>query len=685
MAEPNLFDETPPGDVMVRAEELRREINQANRDYYVLDSPTISDAEYDRRMRELQAIEEQYPSLASPDSPTHRVGAAPQTALGTHTHRQMMLSLGNAFSEEELRAFDARAKKMLGLDADEALEYVAELKIDGLAVALTYENGVLVTGATRGDGYTGEDITANLRTIYSIPLRISEDAEGRFPVPRLMEARGEVFLLHEEFSRINEERAERGEAVFANPRNAAAGSVRQLDSKVTSRRRLDMFTYGMGYVEDGRFATHHQILQAFRAWGFRVNPNIRLCGDIDEVVAYCREWDQMRDSLNYDIDGLVVKVNSLELQERLGYVARAPRWAIAFKYAPRQATTMIRDILVQVGRTGALTPVAVMDPVEIGGVVVSRATLHNEDEIRRKDIRIGDTVVIQRAGEVIPEVVEVVTDKRDGNEVEFKMPERCPVCGGEVEKPEGEAITRCIDIACPAQLVENIRHFASRGAMNIDGVGPSLVERLIEAGLVKDPGDLYYLKQEDLLQVERMGEKSAGNIIETIERSKDTTLGRLLYALGIRHVGERTAQVLAEHFGSLERIESASVEELSGVPDVGGVVAASIAHFFSEDRNRQVIGKLREAGVRPQAMEVRPEASRLLGKTFVFTGALETMTRDEAEEIVRRLGGKATSSVSKSTDYVVAGEKAGSKLDKARELGKTVMSEQEFREMAEME
>ncbi|HOK53798.1 MAG TPA: NAD-dependent DNA ligase LigA [Armatimonadota bacterium] len=686
MEQTNLFDQEPPREVKERAEVLRSEINKHNYYYYILDAPIISDAEYDKLLRELQDIEARYPSLITPDSPTQRVGAAPQTAFQTHEHRQPMLSLANAFSEDELRGFDARVKRMLGIDNGENLEYVAELKIDGLAVSLTYENGIFIVGATRGDGYRGENITANLRTIGSIPLNINpipgeEGTASIYPVPRFAEIRGEVFLLHEEFQRINEERTERGEPTFANPRNAAAGSVRQLDPKVTARRKLDIFCYGIGYVENGGWKTHYEILSALMSWRFKVNPNIRLCNGIDEVWDFCQEWHDKRETLGYDIDGVVVKVNSIDYQERLGYVARSPRWAIAFKYPARQATTVVRDIIVQVGRTGALTPVAYMDPVEVGGVKVMRATLHNEDEIRRKGIKIGDTVVIQRAGDVIPEVVEVVTEKRDGDEIEFEMPKFCPVCGGDVEKPEGEAVARCINIACPAQLRENIRHFASREAMNIEGMGPSLVDRLIDANLIRDPGDIYYLKQEDLEGIERMGEKSAANIIAAIERSKNTTLARFIYALGIRHVGERTAQVLAKHFGSLERIQQASVEELAQVPDVGPVVAQSIARFFAEEHVKNVLKKLREAGVRTEPVTVQKERTEFSGKTFVFTGGLETMTRDEAEELVVKLGGKASSSVSKSTDYVVAGEKAGSKLEKARNLGVTVISEQEFLDM----
>lgn len=674
----------PTPEVVERAERLRNEINRHNYLYYVLDQPEISDAEYDRLMRELQEIEEKYPTLLTPDSPTQRVGTAPQTALATHEHRQPMLSLANAFSEDELRAFDTRVKKMLGIENGDSLEYVAELKIDGLAVSLTYEEGIFTVGATRGDGYRGEDITANLRTIRSIPLNINpqpeEEANVRH-IPRFAEIRGEVFLLHEEFRRINEERTEKGEPTFANPRNAAAGSIRQLDSNITAQRRLDIFCYGIGEVEDGGWSTHWEVLNTLKSWKFKVNPNIQLCKSIDEIWEYCREWDDKRETLGYDIDGLVVKVNSLDQQERLGYVARSPRWAIAFKYPPRQATTVIRDIIVQVGRTGALTPVAIMDPVAIGGVVVSRATLHNEDEIRRKDVRIGDTVVIQRAGEVIPEVVEVLKDKRSGDEKEFVMPNECPICGGGVEKPEGEAIARCIDIACPAQLLRIITHFASRTAMNIEGMGPSLVERLLDAKLINDPGDLYFLIKGDLESLERIGEKSAANIIAAIDRSRNTTLARLVFSLGIRHVGERTAQIIAQHFGSLEAIENASTEELSAVADVGPVGAESITKFFAQEQTKTVLEKLRNGGVKPESSPVRARNTELTGKTFVFTGGLETLTRDEAEEIVTTFGGKASSSVSKKTDFVIAGEKAGSKLDKARELGVSVITEQEFLEM----
>ncbi len=698
-------------EAAARAEELRQQINYHNYRYYVLDQPVASDAEYDRLMRELLAIEEEHPELVTPDSPTQRVGAAPATAFRSYTHRVPMLSLSNVFGDEELLAFDRRVKRMLGMDEGAEIEYAAELKIDGLAVSLTYENGRFVTGATRGDGFSGEDISTNLRTIRAIPLAIlptkgekrregvmenlslfpdqsqitnpkSEIADPRSRIPAMMEVRGEVFMLHDEFRRINREREEAGEQTFANPRNAAAGSIRQLDPSITASRRLDIFIYGAGYMADGAFRTHLEMLDAFKSWGFKINPNIRLCRNIEEVRAFIAEWGEKRQLLGYDIDGVVVKVNSLALQERLGFVARSPRWAVAYKFPATQETTIVKDIVIQVGRTGALTPVACMEPVEVGGVIVSRATLHNEDEIRRKDIRIGDTVVIQRAGDVIPEVVKVITEKRTGGEREFAMPPECPVCGGDVERPEGEAVARCVNIACPAQTKERIRHFASRGAMDIEGVGPAQVDQLIDKGLIRDPADLYYLTVDQLLTLDRMGEKSASNIYNAIQGSKNPPLARLIFGLGIRHVGEHVARVLADHFGSMEALAGATVEELSGVAEVGPVIAASLAGFFGEPENREVLRKLREADVNPRVASKPAETpSGIAGKVFVFTGALQRFTRDEAEEKVRQLGARAASSVSKNTDFVVAGENAGSKLQKARDLGITVLTEEEFEEM----
>jgi DNA ligase (NAD+) len=599
-----------------------------------------------------------------------------------------MLSLSNVFGDEDLQAFDQRVKRMLVLDPESAVEYVAELKIDGLAISLTYENGRFVRGATRGDGFAGEDITTNLRTVKTIPLALIRPpaASGTLfdtsEFPSVMEVRGEVFMHHEELARINRQREENGEPSFANPRNAAAGSVRQLDSSVTARRNLDIFVYGLGYVEGVDFKTHFEALQMFKSWGFKTNPNTRVCRNIDEVREFISEWGEKRETLPYDIDGVVVKVNSLDLQNRLGFVARSPRWATAFKYPARQETTVIKDIFVGVGRTGALTPVAIMEPVEVGGVTVSRATLHNEDEIRRKDIRIGDTVLIQRAGDVIPEVVQVIVDKRTGNERPFVMPDKCPVCGGDVDRPEGEAVARCVNIACPAQIKERIVHFTSRNALNMEGVGPAHVDQLADLGLVRDPADLFFLTKEQLMTLERMGEKLASKIIDSIQASKNTTLPKLIYGLGIRHVGEHVGQVLAEQFRSIEGLERASEEELSATPEIGPVIAESIAGFFKEPHNRRVIDKLREAGVAPRLQEIEVKTG-IAGKTFVFTGTMQSMKREEAEEKVRLLGGRASGSVSKNTDYVVAGESAGSKLDKARSLGVQIMTEQDFLKLIE--
>lgn len=670
---------------MAEIEDLRRRIDRANYLYYVKDQPEISDAEYDRLMRRLQEIESEYPQAVTPNSPTQRVGAAPQEQFASHSHAAPMLSLANADSEEQLRAFDERCKRFLGMDRDGDIEYVCELKFDGLAVSLTYVDGIFTVGATRGDGYTGENVTENLRTVKTIPLNLHHtrrDVPEAKLVPRTIEVRGEVILTHDEFRRINQERETTGEPTFANPRNAAAGSVRQLDPGVTARRNLTMFCYGAAAYEGVEFQTQFDVLCALGDWGFKVNPNVRVCPNVGEAAKYIQEWAGGRDRLNYDIDGVVVKVNSLELQSALGNVARSPRWAIAYKYPARQATTIVKDIIVQVGRTGALTPVAIMEPVEVGGVTVSRATLHNEDEVRRKDVRIGDTVVVQRAGDVIPEVVEVVTEKRTGAETEFVMPRQCPVCGSDVERAEGEAATRCIGIACPAQLRERIIHFASRGAMDIDGVGPALIDQLIDKGLVSDPADLYRLTVDDLEPLERMASKSAANAVRAIQASKSAPLSRLIYALGIRHVGERTAAALAQSFGSIDALKNASEEELAEVPDVGPVVAASVARFFEQEETRAVLGKLREAGIDPTEQE-RTQTEAFAGKTVVFTGALQTLTREQAQQLAFRLGARPASSVSGNTDLVVAGENAGSKLDRARELGVRVISEQEFLEMVE--
>jgi DNA ligase (NAD+) len=665
--------------VRERMRELRERLEEANYRYYVLDSPTISDVEWDQLFRELVELEEQYPELRDPDSPTQRVGTAPSTAFRAHAHRVPMLSLANAFSIEELREFDARVKRMLRLGADAQIAYMCELKIDGLAVSLTYEDRRLAVGATRGDGAQGEDVTPNLRTVRSIPLTLRNGA----PRERI-EVRGEVYLSHEEFRAINREREAAGLPPFANPRNAAAGSLRQLDSSITARRRLEAFFYGLGESPVAP-PSQAELLEALGAWGFRTNPYRALCASIEAVIPFCSAWETRRATLPYEIDGVVVKVNERALQDELGTLSRSPRWAIAYKYPAAEATTKIVAIQVQVGRTGALTPVAIMEPVRVGGVEVTRATLHNEDEIHRKDIRVGDHVVIRRAGEVIPEVVRVLTEQRTGDETPFEMPAKCPVCGADVERGDGEAVARCVGIACPQQLRERIRHFASRAAMDIDGLGPAHVDQLVSLGYAKDPADLYFLTKEQLLTLERLAERSAQNLLNAIERSKGRPLARLIFALGIRHVGEHVARLLADHFGTIDRLRMASEEALAAVPGVGPQIAASAARFFRQNETDAALGKLKAAGVLPEApAHAADEGPRpFAGMTFVFTGGLETMTRAEAEEAVRARGGGASGSVSRKTRYVVAGEGGGSKLARAQELGVPVLTEAEFRAMLE--
>jgi len=668
----------------VRIEELRRLIEYHNYRYYVLDQPEISDEEYDRLFRELVELEKQFPEFITPDSPTQRVGAPPLEAFPEHTHREPMLSLDNAFSEEELLEFDQRVKRFLDLPPDVELEYTCELKIDGLAVSLTYENGVLTVGATRGDGYRGENVTPNIRTIRQVPLRLRTGDDLFSAPPAVVEVRGEVYLSYQEFERINREREASGEPLFANPRNAAAGSLRQLDSRITARRHLKIWVYGVGYCEGMAFRTHWDALQQLKAWGFPVNPHSRLVKGVQAVLAFCREWSRRRAELDYATDGVVIKVNDVALQRQLGATARAPRWAIAYKYPAEQATTRIVEVRWQVGRTGVLTPVAVMEPVQVGGVTVSRATLHNIDYIRQKDVRLGDTVIIQRAGEVIPEVVAVVTEKRTGQEQPIEPPVSCPVCGARVERVEDEAALRCINLACPAQIVERIRHFTSRHAMNIEGVGEKWVQRLFELGFIRDPADLYYLHQHrgDLIMLERSGEKLVANILNAIEKSKQAGLARLIFALGIRQVGEHAARLLAEHFGTLDALMNATEEELMQIPGIGPETAREVVEFFARPENRQVIEKLRAAGVKMEEARVRPAAAApFAGMTFVFTGELERYTREEAEELVRSLGGRATSSVSRATTYVVAGPGAGSKLQRALELGIPVLNEEQFLQM----
>jgi len=669
----SLLDVASPEDAArKRVDELRRQLEHHNRLYYVLDAPTISDAEYDALFRELQRLEEQYPGLVSPDSPTQRVGGAALDKFSTVTHRLPMLSLENATNAAEIRDFDLRVKKTLGLSPEGRISYVCEPKMDGLAVELVYSNGLLTVASTRGDGITGEDVTENIRTIRSLPLRLSGDR-----IPRLLEVRGEVFLSLEAFRRINSEKEENGEAPFANPRNAAAGSLRQLDPRITARRPLSIYCYAPGVVEGADFVSQKEFFAAIAGWGLPVNPLVRPAAGIEAAVAFYEEMQQQRESLPYEIDGTVIKVDSFAVQRELGEKSRSPRWAVACKFPPRQAETIVEDILHSVGRTGVITPVALLRPVEISGVTVSRATLHNWDEIAAKDIRVGDTVVVERAGDVIPAVVRVLTERRKADTQPSLPPERCPECGSEVVRIADEVAVRCMGLSCPPQIRESIMHFASRNAMDIEGLGEKLIEQCLSLGLVQSVADLFYLTRDDFMRFERMGDKLAANLLAAIENSKQRELGRFIFALGIRHVGERTAKSLAQAFGSLENLERATFEELTSIRDIGATVAQSICTFFDNQENIAVIRRMLEAGVSP-AVELKQVGGRFTGKTFVFTGALSRFTREEAQRLVEVEGGTAVGSVSKKTAFVVAGEDAGSKLAKARELGVAVLSEDEF-------
>ncbi len=677
-----MSEERLPNEIRTRADELRTQLNRHNYLYYVLDQPEVSDEAYDKLLRDLQSLEESYPELITPESPTQRVGVEAVTTFAPVDHRVAMLSLGNAFGEQELREWDKRVKRFVGMPEHEDIEYAAELKLDGLSVSLTYENGKLTTGATRGSGLTGEDITPNVRTIKAIPLTLRK---SQHPIPELIEVRGEIFLTHGEFARINADQEESGKPTFANPRNAAAGSVRQKDPKITASRNLDAYFYGVGACAGHNFENQYELLSTYKEWGLRTNPNVRVCENIEEVLEFTEEWAVKKSGLKYDIDGVVVKVNSAHLQRELGYVSRSPRWAIAFKYPALQARTTVEDIVVQVGMTGALTPVAMLTPVPLAGVIVSRATLHNEDEIRRKDVRVGDTVVVQRAGEVIPEVVEVVVSVRKGTEQPFAMPTECPSCGTKVIRPEGEAVIRCPNPACPEKSRQRLQHFVSRNAMDIESLGGKRIDQLIDAGLVRSAADLYRLTMDYLLPLERMGEKLAANILQSIEDSKERPLNRLLFALGIRHVGDHTADVLAENLGSLDRVMNASVDELSAIHEIGPTMAESIAAYFCDEDNRQMVEDLRAAGVTPKEAEGAPKSDLLAGKTFVFTGTLTKFSREEAERTAKQAGARVSGSVSKNTSYVVAGANAGSKLAKAQELGVPVITEDEYSEMLKKE
>ncbi|HEX7062198.1 MAG TPA: NAD-dependent DNA ligase LigA [Woeseiaceae bacterium] len=663
-----------PAAIRKKLEALKSALHHHNYLYHVLDAPEIPDAEYDRMMQELQALESKYPELVTPDSPTQRVGAEPISAFATVTHARPMLSLDNAFSEQSVRDFHRRVTERLELETDARVAYSVEPKLDGAAVSLLYEHGALVRGATRGDGTRGEDVTHNVRTIKAVPLKLA----GR-KVPARLEVRGEVFMPRAGFRRFNEQAIERGERTFVNPRNAAAGSLRQLDPRLTASRPLDIYVYSVGLFTDGALPDRHSaILERLEEWGFKVCPERDVVEGIDGCLAYYEAMSRKRDSLAYDIDGVVYKVDRLDYQRELGFVSRAPRWAIAHKFPAQEELTFVRDVEFQVGRTGVLTPVARLEPVFVGGVTVSNATLHNMDELTRKDVRVGDTVIVRRAGDVIPEVVKVVTERRPAGTRPVELPAECPVCGSAVVRIEGEAVARCTGgLICAAQRIESLKHFVSRQAMDIDGLGSKLIEQLVALERLKTPADIYALQKDELVALERMGERSAEKLLASIERSKQTTLQRFLYSLGIREVGESTALALATHFGRLDPIMAATEEELQKVPDVGPVVASRIRAFFAEEHNRQIIASLRSYRIRWEEFE--PAAIRtagpLVGKTFVLTGTLSSMTREEAKARIIALGGKVSGSVSAKTDYVIYGESAGSKLTKAQNLGVTTLDE----------
>ena len=656
-----------------RARVLRRKINQANIDYYVLDEPAIPDAEYDRMMQELIAIEDECPELITKDSPTQRVGARPLDSFSEVKHVVPMLSLSNAFDEEEMTAFDHRVREMLEQDQ---IEYVGETKFDGLAISLLYEDGVLTRAATRGDGVTGEDVTQNARTIRGIPLRL----QGK-STPKRFEVRGEIVMTHQAFDKLNEKQKAKEEKIFVNPRNAAAGSMRQLDSRITADRQLSFFAYSVGLFEKDEqspeITSHSEMLVRLKTFGLPVSEIMVLKG-LKACLLYYRTMNNLRNSLDYDIDGVVFKINDFKQQEIMGFVSRAPRWAIAYKFPPEEELTQVLDIEVQVGRTGALTPVARLEPVFVGGVTVTNATLHNEDEIKRKDVRVGDTVIVRRAGDVIPEVLKVVMEKRPDNTRPFKMPAKCPICDSDIEREEGETVIRCSGgLYCSAQQVQAIIHFASRRAMDIDGLGDKLIEQLVEKGLINNVSDLYGLQQTQLACLERMAEKSASNIISALNNSKKTTLDRFLYALGIREVGDATARSLANHFGNLSAIQSATQEALEDVADVGPIVAKHIVTFFSQTHNQEVINNLLTAGVHWPDVEVKAEQP-LRGKIFVITGTLKGMKREEVKQRLLALGAKVSGSVSKKTDYVIVGSDPGSKAEKARKLEVAILDEAGF-------
>lgn len=647
--------------------EIREKIKYHEKKYYVDNDPQISDYEFDLLMKELKGLEDKFPELITPESPTQRVGEKPIEGFPTLRHRTPMLSIDNCYNVEELKEFESRIRRLL---PSQKIEYVVELKIDGLGISIIYREGKYAQAVTRGDGVQGDDVTSNVKTIKSLPLVIN--------VKKEVEVRGEIYLPFESFQKINKSREKKGEPIFANPRNAASGSIRLLDPREVSSRRLNIFLYSI-FIEGEEKPSQKENLEAIKALGFKTNPHSRLCSSLKDVISYWEEWTEKRDTLDYEADGIVVKVNSTRERNLLGVTAKSPRWAISFKFPARQATTRLNDIVIQVGRTGALTPVALLEPVQLSGITISRATLHNEDEIKRKDIRIGDYVLVERSGDVIPKIVAPMKERRTGKEKRFAWPSRCPVCHSATFKPEGEAVARCTNSSCPAQIRESILHFASRRAMNIEGLGEALVDQLLEKKLVKKIPDIYFLKYEDLVHLERMGPKSSENLLEEIRKSKQNDIGRLIFALGIRHVGEKLAQTLASHFKSVEALANASENTLAEIEDVGPIVAQSIAFFFRQPENRVLLQKLKEAGLNFSAKKEKARVDRPLSeKTFVLTGKLEHCTRDKAQEIIENLGGDVSDSISGRTTYLVVGEEPGSKLAKAQKLGVQIINEKEF-------
>lgn len=657
-----------------RARELRDQLNSHGHRYYVLDSPVISDAEYDLLMRELEALEENFPELVTADSPTQRVGASPADAFRPVTHLARMMSLGNVFDGDELQAWLERVERQV-----QGADFVCELKIDGAGIALTYEDGVFVRGATRGDGTTGEDITANLRTIRSLPLRLRGGN-----IPSRLEVKGEAFMPRRSFEELNRRREDEGQPTFVNPRNAAAGSLRQLNPEITASRRLDMLIYELAFLSGGETpVTHHGVLEQLGLWGFPVNDKWVSARDRSDILAFCEGWIERRDDLPYEVDGAVIKVDDLALREQMGSTSKAPRWAVAYKFPAEEKVTRLIDIVIQVGRTGALTPTAELEPVFVGGSTVARATLHNEDEIKRKGLKIGDWVLVHKAGDVIPEIIMPIVDRRDGSEREFVMPDTCPDCQARAFRPEGEAVTRCTNVDCPARLFESILHYASRGAMDVDGLGPAIVDELMKKGYVQAISDLYLLKDEQLYDLTYFKDKAVANLKQAIDATRDRSLARLLFALGIRHVGGHVSEVLSRRFGSMQALAQATPEELAETPEIGPVIAASVRAFFDEPRNLQLVEELRRAGLRMEEERGEAGAQPLAGLTFVLTGGLDSMSREEARAAIEARGGKVTSSVSAKTSYVVVGADPGSKLAKARDLGVEILDESAFKTLLE--